>query len=362
LKKVSVRNSNIEFLRMLSMFLIVLHHLSVHGFATDVVTGKWVFTGAPTLNEMLAQFMSIGGKLGVDIFVIITGYFMVNSTVKVTKVLDLEIQIQTYSIIVLFVLAMFSMVRLSPIIIIKSIFPVIYSRYWFATAYVILYLLSPYINLIVKKISRIQLVKLIILMSMITIILPEFLRANIENSNIVFFVLLYLIGAYIRIYVNDTSMRRNGTILTVCGLSMGVLSMVCLSILGVVFKIPFLNEHATYFFEGNSLFLLIASIGIFMLSLGIPPKSNRVINFWAKYSFGVYLLHDNLLLRPFIWKFFMVKRFLTFPTLEFLVLSLLTVITIYLVAIIVDFIRMQTICRWVNGRKIVKLFSNVRIF
>lgn len=67
------RNSNIELLRIISMFLIVVHHMSVHGFTS---AGRWNLQSFPSLNQFLVQFMVIGGKIGVDIFVVITGYYL----------------------------------------------------------------------------------------------------------------------------------------------------------------------------------------------------------------------------------------------------------------------------------------------
>ena len=60
------RKSNFELLRILAMLRIIGHHFSVHGdavFATDVLT----------VNRLWMQCIEIGGKLGVNIFVLISG-------------------------------------------------------------------------------------------------------------------------------------------------------------------------------------------------------------------------------------------------------------------------------------------------
>ena len=60
------RESNLELLRIIMMILIVAHHFALHGgfdYPKEVVS----------LNRLWIQLMTIGGKLGVDVFVLISG-------------------------------------------------------------------------------------------------------------------------------------------------------------------------------------------------------------------------------------------------------------------------------------------------
>ena len=63
------RQSNIELLRIFAILIIIAHHLARHsGFS---------FPGnALTINRLWIQFIWVGGKLGVNIFVLISGWFM----------------------------------------------------------------------------------------------------------------------------------------------------------------------------------------------------------------------------------------------------------------------------------------------
>ena len=86
------RQSNIELLRIVAMIMIIAHHFSFHGgfkFSSDTITATrfWV------------QFLLIGGKIGVNIFMLISGYFLVSArSLKTNKVLKLWLQIFTYSV------------------------------------------------------------------------------------------------------------------------------------------------------------------------------------------------------------------------------------------------------------------------
>lgn len=86
------RQSNIELLRIISMILILAHHFSVHG-------GFNILKTSFTINRLWIQFLQFGGKIGVNIFVIISGYFLITSKgIKISKVLKLWLQLFFYSV------------------------------------------------------------------------------------------------------------------------------------------------------------------------------------------------------------------------------------------------------------------------
>ena len=69
--KIQVRNSSIELLRIIAMVMIVFHHFACHGgfsFGTSV-----------TATHFWYNFIVMGGKLGVDIFVLISGYYLITN-------------------------------------------------------------------------------------------------------------------------------------------------------------------------------------------------------------------------------------------------------------------------------------------
>lgn len=88
------RQSSIELLRILTMVMIVAHHFSVHGnfdFPINTIT----------INRLWIQFIQIGGKIGVDVFVLISGYFLItSSSVKPNRIIKIWLQMFTYSILI----------------------------------------------------------------------------------------------------------------------------------------------------------------------------------------------------------------------------------------------------------------------
>lgn len=84
------RNSNVELLRIACMILIVLHHYGVYGFDALELPH--------TLNRYVVSFCSLGGKIGVACFMLISGYYMVYSKFTLRKLVKLAAEAWFYSV------------------------------------------------------------------------------------------------------------------------------------------------------------------------------------------------------------------------------------------------------------------------
>ena len=86
------RSSNIELLRIVAIFFFFFHHYCVNSGLTEVMVWNNI-----TPNMILVQFMTIGGKVGVNIFFLISGYFMINKMSNLRKVIKLLFEILFYN-------------------------------------------------------------------------------------------------------------------------------------------------------------------------------------------------------------------------------------------------------------------------
>ena len=153
--RIGQRNTGIELLRLISMFLIVMHHYSSPGSG---------FPGLlflpDTFNKFFVEFMYFGGKIGVNCFVIISGY----------------------SVLIYVVFSLFRQEPFSGKELIKSAFPILTNRYWFITAYVALYLLYPFINRMIDNLEHKQMLTLLAVLSVGLCIIPTFLNKNFGHQ------------------------------------------------------------------------------------------------------------------------------------------------------------------------------------
>ena len=142
--EIKTRTSNLEILRIISMVMIIMHHYAL--FA------KIPFENGITVNRIIINFFEMFGKLGVCLFVIISGYFYDKTSFKIKKFASLILQIFVYSIIGLGIALIMNNYKLSLEYIIKSIFPSTFGLYWFASCYIMIYMFSPLFKKLIENI------------------------------------------------------------------------------------------------------------------------------------------------------------------------------------------------------------------
>lgn len=333
LGKTAARSTNLEILRILSMLLIVMHHYSVHG---AFVLNPSILT----VNKVIVQFLSAGGKLGVDCFILITGYFMIESSFNVKKLLKLVCEIFFYSAIIFVIFTAFGLADFSLKWAIKSFFPTIFSVYWFATAYVILYIFTPYLNLFIKGLDEKKHFQLILLLVFLWSLIPTITGNETPGmSDLSWFITLYIIAAYIRLHQNKWFKKaKSNILLAATTYALILLSCVFFDIIGL--RINSVGTNATYFMSMNNLPMLFCSVTLFLGFKNLKMKDCNLTNGIAASMFGVYLIHDNYFVRPFIWeKVFRNNAFYGSPYL--IIHALVAIISVFVICVVIDQIRIK---------------------
>lgn len=294
------------------MFIIVLNHYVVND-ATLAARDKLPLC----FNKILLQFFQFGGGLGVNIFVLISGYFLslkIQSNVeKITKTI---IDTTLYSIGIYIIAIIFGW-KVTTISLVKAFFPVVYPVWWFVTAYILLVMISNYINRFIQAVDKTTLDSLIIFFLIVFSVLPTIMYANMENSNLLWFVCLYLIAARIRIYSFGSECIKKYSLL------IGIVLFVVTQFSSVIFDIagkyfPLFMSHAEYFSKRTSVPIVISSVFIFYGVINSKKFYSGVINAIASTTFGIYLIHMHPVVQNTIWsQIFQNPRFIESPMLIF---------------------------------------------
>ena len=291
----SLRQSNFELLRIFAMLMIVAHHLSVHGklgFAADTVT----------FNRLWMQFLRSGGKLGVDIFVLISGWFMIaERKLRVGKIVRLWVQILTYSVILFAVFTATGVESFTWKELRNRCLPVIYEHWWFVSVYFVMFLIAPFFNRLLHALSKRQYAAFLILFGVLWCLIPTVSLQDVQSNNLFWFLYVYALAGYLRLHC-DLSKRTCGFYFLLAGLSVLCLfgSAVVLDVLGI--RYTFFRSHTNYFFGTKMLPTIAAAVFIFLGFSRIDIGSVRWINVLSSTMFGVYLLHDDAFVRPFLWR------------------------------------------------------------
>ena len=177
----------------------------------------------------------------------------------------------------------------------KSLLPITTNQYWYITAYFPLALFAPLINqgvkVVPKNMTRIILIVLLVAIGGCALMGLEFCKINYGYS-FFWLLMLYVLGAYWRLYINET--------FSTIKLAYCFVGIVALSGLAVL-SIRALSQHAPIMgnigiMEYTSPITLGLSMVIFSLCLNLRqagPKVSKTIRFLSLTSLSVYILHDN---------------------------------------------------------------------
>lgn len=327
------RQSNMELLRIISIILIIMHHFSLYiGLNFDHTI---------TINRLIIQFFTIGGKVGVTCFLLISGYFMVNNNFKVKKLLKLILQLLTYCIFGVLIVNIFYNLNYNILAFLQLTFSSFFYGYWFIIAYLIVYILSPFINKAINCFSKKDLRKLILILIILQCIIPTFLFINFEFSNIVWFTALYIIGAYFRKFPEDLISIKNSIIIFLSSYSISFLIILLFDILDN-------GINPCYFTNLNTPFTLITSIAFFCLFGNIKVFYNRIINIIASTTLGIYFFHEDKFFRKFLWGWLSNFLNITEDTHSLFFKAIISILFVFICGVIIELIRQNTIERITN--------------
>lgn len=332
------RNSRIELLRIICMLMIVTYHYAIYGFySQDLVYSP---------NKSFVELLSLGGQFGVSVFVLISGYYMVDQKYSFRKFSVFLGQLWFYTLgsLLLFSTVFSSSGLVTREILSMSLLPISKGHYWFATSYFVLMLLSPYLNCFIKNAGRRQLLAAIAVLLLVYTLLPTLFDIYLSNgSTIARFITLYLSAGYIRLYGREEgSGCRVHRRIFLCLLALSFAWVLLSNFLWQRFGLEFFLLHSNDLPQ-NGIFIYILPLEMFLCFLSFKPVYNRKINFLASLAFGVYLFHDNQLIRSMWQGLFKTSQFALSPWLP--VHALAAIVSVYLAGSLVELFRQKTFGR-----------------
>lgn len=299
-EKKQQRNSAVELLRILCILMVIAGHYYAHGIAYAMAP----FTPENFSLRILAmQLISFGADIANDIFIIITGYYMINSTVKGRRVLKLILEMLFYSWVIAFVFHVTGLKALTLEEIKTALLPFWAGENWFVTCYILLCLLIPFLNPLLKNLEQKSFVKLLLILFVIRFIAPILETKTFWSTShgLEQFIFLYFIGAYIKLHGFQAKILQNKwswRILLVIAVGLWFAVTAGTAITGMRTQNGELIAQATQYYPIFS--VLISSI-LLVTALGFKPFHSRIINLVSSSVLAVYLIHDNPLVREFIW-------------------------------------------------------------
>lgn len=287
------RNSNIEILRIIAMFLIVWHHF---GYVAPEILGDKL-----TFNSFIVRLGFFMGKIGVNIFFIITGYFQCKGKFNKKRLLSTIATTEFYGFIVILIIVLHKKLSFNGNIL--SYFPIISSSYWFITDYIIIYLLSPYLNVMLNNLPKKQYRELLVTVFIIWCVIPNVfgifegkMGSLLEFNQLIWGIIMYILGGYLRLHGFELFRKqKNNIVLLICSIVLIIIETILTTIFSESLKCIRFNDANTYINNPNNILILLPSLTLFSLFTNMKFRHIEYINKLASTMLGVYLIHTNVL-------------------------------------------------------------------
>lgn len=310
--KKTIRESNFELMRIISMFFIVLYHMIIS-------TGGDLLNTTSGMTNVILDLICMLIVVHVNSFVLITGYFQCEKKISWKKALSLIGMAWFYKIIIglIFLITGYSNFNLTDYILWLS--PLEFENNWFLTVYISLYLLSPYINIMLDKVNQKDHRKLVLLLILMFSIIPTVTNQHTFSNygfSIIHFVFIYILGAYLKKYPisenihfkkysNKKRLLCFSAIFFICGIFNFLLYEFAKNVVlindndFIVYMSSCIRENV---FNYQNPILIIQSIAYFLIFENFALQ-NKWINRISKNIFAIYIITENPNIRSWLYPF-----------------------------------------------------------
>ena len=329
------RNYGIDFLRILSMFFVLLLHILNQG-------GVIASSEKLSLGYNLSWFIETCAYCAVNCYALISGFIGYKSKHKYSNIINLYIQTAFYALLATGIFYLSAPDEVGEKSFIKAALPFGFNYYWYFTAYLCMFFFIPFMNKALEVCDFKQLTCLVSAIVVFFSVIPFVFKGDpfsTKNGYCVLWIsLLYIIGGYIRKYELHKKISNIKCILI-------YFSAVVLSL-----GLKLLNDYPkAEFFNGDyslikytSPTILICAVTLLCLFAKIELKDGvkKIVAVFSPLSFGVYLIHTA----PYVWTKVMKNRFVAFAEYNpfvMIILILVTAVGIFVLCSLIDYIRIK---------------------
>ena len=306
------RQSNIELLRIFAVLGVV-----ILSYNDSSLGGGFAFVEDSSLNQFVMVVFESLFICVINVYVIISGYFNRDSVKR-----DVLKPIKSITMFLVFEFAAYLIKELpkgEPFSF-KTLLGYFAPSYWFIFIYLALYLISPFISLMWSH-MKLPAKKALLGVSITLFSVYPFVWDVISHLNkysfwdepsangilqgispislfgagrgytLVNFILMYLIGCYIRDKIENGLKERPGNMIVILGVTLVLIVFWTFADKMLTgFDLP-----TTICWNFENPLIIIESVALFMFFNSLKIKSNKVINALAAGVYPTYLIHINLL-------------------------------------------------------------------
>lgn len=186
--------------------------------------------------------------------------------------------------------------------------PVVSEEWWFASTYIILFLLYPFLNVLLTNLTKKQFQAMLLTMGVCWCIIPSSFVLNfyitqneLSCSTLLWFSFIYSMGGYIQLHFKMNSKWKSKYFLVTAVLAMCLtfVSTVVFDMIGI--KNKEVASYATFYYGMKKIPMVLIPVCLFLWGIIKHIRNSKVINIISSTTFGIYLIHDHPLVRTWLW-------------------------------------------------------------
>ncbi len=295
--KTTNRDSNIELLRIIGALSVIILHLN--GYIGGILQKMTLMSFDSYIVVILEGFAAVA----VNVFLLIFGYYQSTKDCIHAKGILVFIDVVFYNILFYLLDLCIGKSEFSLVYLLSRLLPINY----YIILYIGVYVLSPYINLLIKHLNTRETVRLCGILVLLISIEPftvdcielithqradglSFIGINGDQHGytLLNFLLIYFIGATLR-KCKEKIVNRS------CLFCWGVYCLGSLIISVFEYLSLVRNEEVNIVLNYNNPLIILNSIFLFLSFSQLEIKNSKIVNFVAKGSLTVYLTHAFIL-------------------------------------------------------------------
>lgn len=301
-KSVKIRESGIELLRIISMLQVIFLHVCVYGGYSKIARHD-----LSRIHRLFFDLIYLSSRCPVYVYIVIFGYFSVKSNKTLGsikgKIAKTYLPMLFYSLTIPFIGQALGLWQINDTAKARAFFPLTSKIWYFMTLYLLVLILSPFLNKALTALSKKEYTQLVVILFLLFSVWTVFaglkqtsdvikldrVFETFDGKSLYGFIYMYILGGYLRLHVpchNRAKFRY-------------------LAAFALLTIINFLLSH--YVFSYNKVaaandnpFIVLQGLCLVMFFRDLKFKS-KAINYIASLNLGVYMIHEQFLVRNKIW-------------------------------------------------------------
>lgn len=326
------RKSNIELLRCILMYMVIILHYNNPSMGGALAN-------ASGINGAFLRFLEAVSVCAVNGFVLISAYFLSRTPERnIRKPLQLLAMVSGYKVLFYLVSVVLGMESFQLFAFLGSMVP----ANWFVILFSVLYVITPYINPLFEALSQKQLQHFLLLLTALFVFYPTIVETGMDlmtgstqcaglgtvtitgsadGYSIVNFMLIYLIGGYLSRYPLPFSTGKYCAGFAACVLLGFLMSFVS-------------NTYTSY----SNCFVFFAAIFLFLIFLSWDIGSHGWINEISRSTFGIFIIHTCPFMIFHFWGYFRIAEYAKASFGALFLHVLISVSVMFAVCFVIDYL------------------------